>query len=94
MCSNDLFAYYTARILKKNNLSIPRDFSLTGFDGIAVPPYLKSPCPKLTSVFANRIKLGKQAVDYLLDLIQKPKTTPRAVSLETELRVGETVRRI
>ncbi|MFA4858030.1 MAG: LacI family DNA-binding transcriptional regulator [Candidatus Margulisiibacteriota bacterium] len=94
MCSNDLFAYAAALVLAKNKVRVPQDISLTGFDGIAIPRHLKTPAPNLTTVFADRIKLGRDAVDYLLEVIQNPKDAPPKIAVETRLRVGETVRRV
>lgn len=92
MCSNDLFAYQTLKILSGYGIKVPEQISLTGFDGINLPFYLNEPEVKLTTVFADRTDISKQAVDLLLQVI--PDKKMRIVKMETKLLIGKSVKRL
>lgn len=94
MCSNDWFAYHAYKIFEKYKVKIPEDISIAGFDGITVPSFVKAPHPKLTTVFSDRIRLGREAADFLIDILQNPQKKPRIIGMETELRIGNSVRRL
>jgi LacI family transcriptional regulator len=94
MCSNDWFAYHAYQLFEKYKINVPEEISITGFDGINIPSFVKSPTPKLTTVFANRIKLGRAAVDLLIDTLENPQKKPQIVGMGTELRIGDSVRRL
>lgn len=94
MCSNDWLAYHAGNILHKYGVKVPRDISLTGFDGLHLPDFLISPLPKLTTVFSDRVQLGRQAVDLLLDVLRHPQKSPKQVIVDTKFALGDSVRRL
>ncbi|GBR76503.1 transcriptional regulators LacI family [Candidatus Termititenax persephonae] len=94
MCSDDLFAYYAYAVLERYGLRVPEDISVTGFDGITTPYYLKNPEPQLTTVLTDRIGLGRQAVDFLLNILQNKKGLPKNIVLPTHLKIGRSVKRL
>ncbi len=94
LCSNDLLAYWSLMVLKKYKIKVPEDISVTGFDGIKFPRFVEQPDITLTTVYSNRIKLGRQAVDFLLEVMQKPNNPPREILVSTELLLGKSCRRL
>ena len=65
-CANDLIAYGVMSALKLNNLQIPEDVSIIGFDDLN----LSSENIGLTSVSQPKCKLGKESAKALITLIQ------------------------
>lgn len=94
VCTNDWIAYHVYQILDKYKISIPEDISVAGFDGITPPSFIKRSDPKLTTVYADRIRLGREAVDFLIDVLQNPQKKSRIISIETELMVGTSIKRL
>ncbi len=58
--------------IREVGLSVPRDISVAGYDGLKVSRYLE---PKPTTVAQNTAELGKQAAVSLINQIENPKTT-------------------
>jgi LacI family transcriptional regulator len=87
--SNDLMAFGAIRALQDNNLGVPEDISVIGYDDIAV-------CPStiLTTVAQPAFQLGKNAIFLLLDLIQGRIEAPQNVILRPSIVIRGTCRRI
>lgn len=85
-CGNDLMAHGLMRALGEAGLSIPRDISVIGYDGLDA--FLYSPL-RLTSVAVPLAAMGVSAMRLLFG----EHTNVEAVRLvlPTELRLGETV---
>lgn len=69
--ANDQMALGAIAALNEHGLSIPEDVSVVGFDDIPESGYY---LPALTTIRQDFSALGEQAVDYLVSLIQHPKT--------------------
>jgi LacI family repressor for deo operon, udp, cdd, tsx, nupC, and nupG len=93
LCSSDLLAYYVYRAARKYAVRIPKDVSVTGFDGISFPRFIDEPQPQLTTVWADRAALGAQAVDLLLQLLRGEKVS-LSNYLPMQIRIGDSVRRL
>lgn len=63
-CSNDTVALGVMRALNENNISIPGDISIIGFDNIETAAYVK---PALTTIAVPTKDLGRLAVKVMLD---------------------------
>ncbi len=68
VCANDLIARWVLSILQTNNIKIPQDCSITGFDNIEWSSYL---IPPLTTASVPIAAMGEKAVDILDRLINK-----------------------
>ena len=62
LCSNDLSAIGVMHAAESRGISIPRDMSLIGFDGIEIGAYM---VPPLTSVVMSRRDIAEAAVNAL-----------------------------
>jgi len=71
VAANDQMALGAISALRQNGLRVPEDVSIVGFDDVPESEYFD---PPLTTVRQDLAMVGKQSVDYLLQLIQKPDT--------------------
>lgn len=86
IAGNDLSAIGVIKAIEANNLSVPTDFSVIGFDDIELLRYFK---PRVTTV-QNPIRTqGKKAVTELLALIDDIKDGENKI-LDCHLISGET----
>ncbi len=69
---DDFSAIGGINILKTYHKRIPEDISIVGYDDIVIAAQLE---PRLTTMHQDTQKLGETAAEYLIDLIEKPKTT-------------------
>jgi LacI family transcriptional regulator/LacI family purine nucleotide synthesis repressor len=58
--------------IKSRGLSIPKDISVAGYDGIKVTKYIN---PLLTTINQATREMGHIAAEKLIELIEKPKST-------------------
>ncbi|HEX2907011.1 MAG TPA: LacI family DNA-binding transcriptional regulator [Phototrophicaceae bacterium] len=68
---NDQMALGAMRALREHHLRIPEDISVVGFDDIPEAICFE---PPLTTVHQDFAALGRQAVEYLLDLMNRVDT--------------------
>lgn len=89
-CSNDLMAYAIAMYAYKNNVKVPDDLKIIGYDYNSYTRILQS--PKLTTISQPIDSLAHQLVDSLIKQInhkdQKP--TVKQSIFDVELIKGET----
>ncbi|MDR1997132.1 MAG: LacI family transcriptional regulator [Candidatus Margulisbacteria bacterium] len=93
-CSNDLLAYYVYKAARKYGVNIPKDISVTGFDGISFPRFMAAPQPALTTVQADRTVIGSQVVDLLIQLLNDPRKVKLLNRLPMQICIGDSVRRL
>lgn len=67
LASNDQIAVGAIKALKENNIAVPEDVSVIGFDNIELAKYLK---PALTSVDINFIEMGAISARLLTKYIE------------------------
>ncbi|MFH0993721.1 MAG: substrate-binding domain-containing protein, partial [bacterium] len=65
-CDSDLIALHVIQILKKVGLRIPEDVQIIGFDNISFSGFIT---PTLTTIAQPTDKIGRYAVDQLMELI-------------------------
>lgn len=66
-CANDLIAIGAIKALRENNIKIPDEIKIIGFDDIIISEYLD---PPLTTVRQPIYDLGQNAIDILINLIE------------------------
>jgi LacI family transcriptional regulator/LacI family repressor for deo operon, udp, cdd, tsx, nupC, and nupG len=84
-CFNDLTAIGMIRALQQAGAKVPSDYSVVGFDNLEMASYY---CPPLTTVHQPTHRLGRRAINMLLELIQG-KPNIRSERLPAELVIRE-----
>ncbi len=89
LATDDYAALGLIKAIKKRGLRIPEDISIAGYDGNSVSQALE---PKLTTVHQDPERIGREAAQRLVGLIERPMTTPLgSIIMEVELVPGESV---
>ncbi len=83
-CMNDEMALGALQTLKANNISVPHEMSVTGFDDIKNAKYFN---PALTTVAQPSEEMGKVAVDTLLHIVEDETLTQSEFVLPYEFIV-------
>ncbi len=85
--SNDAMAVGVLSALSESGFSVPRDFSVVGFDDIPIARYL---APPLTTVKVDMAELGRRAFELLFESIGGGAAhTPRHECIPTTLVVRQ-----
>lgn len=87
ICAADHQAYDLIDWFGKHKVSVPRDVSVTGFDGIARP----EGAPSLSTVEIPYRQIGLIGAKRLLDMVRKRFEPPQHILLDGPLRAGETI---
>ncbi|MBU3110700.1 LacI family DNA-binding transcriptional regulator [Clostridium lacusfryxellense] len=82
---NDLVAIGAIRAIKLVGLEVPKNISVTGFDGTYISELVS---PQLTTVYQNYEDIGKEAVNTIINIIKKIET-PKNKIIKTSLIVRE-----
>ncbi|MBE5024853.1 LacI family DNA-binding transcriptional regulator [Olsenella sp. DSM 107455] len=90
LCMSDLLALGTIQAIQRRGLSVPEDFSVTGYDGISLAGFVS---PAITTVDQNVQTKGYEAARLLCDMISGRREACRVV-LPHSLRKGGSVRKI
>ncbi len=90
IASNDLLALGVMGALRRQGLSIPRDISVAGFDGISLGQLMEV---SLTTVDIPDATMGAAAASLLLDMAENA-APPRHLTVPYRLRPGKTVRNL
>lgn len=69
---DDFASFGGINAIKERGLRIPEDISIAGYDGIRIGRHLE---PQLTTLRQDTEQTGAKAAEYLIDLIERPKTT-------------------
>lgn len=78
--------------LEKHGISVPKDISVIGYDGIPLSQVLR---PRLSTYRQDAERIGQEAARALVDEIEHPETwIPQQIAVEGELLKGDTVRKI
>lgn len=89
MFPDDFSAIGGINAIYERGLSIPKDISVVGYDGILLSQVLS---PKLTTYKQDSKMLGRKAAEQLIIHIEKPKTTfPETIVVKGELLIGDSV---
>jgi DNA-binding LacI/PurR family transcriptional regulator len=87
VCAADHQAYDLIKALRERGYEVPRDISVTGFDGIIRPPDL----PALETVRIPYYEIGFGASRRLYDKLNKRYDAPQEILLDCRLQEGATV---
>jgi LacI family transcriptional regulator len=86
---NDTTYFGAQEAIREQELRIPRDISLAGYDGIPLTQTLR---PQLTTIRQNSEALGEQAAKLLIMRLEQPETAvEEVVTIPVELIKGSTV---
>lgn len=86
-CFNDLSAMGVIKSLYENDLAVPRDVEVFGFDNLSIAQFLR---PSLSSVDVPKSRLGRLAVEELIAHIEDPRKEYRTLYLKPRLVFRET----
>jgi DNA-binding LacI/PurR family transcriptional regulator len=86
VAQNDDTAEGVIAALQQAGFEVPRDISVTGFDGLPVA----NGTPRLTTAQMPLLEVGRQAVTGLLDWLIDPSRVPQNMQLPAPLIVGQT----
>jgi LacI family transcriptional regulator len=82
--ASDAMAIGALRALREAGLRVPEDVAIVGFDDM---PFAARSEPPLTTVRQPIFRMGSMTVETLLDLIERPTSSPHRIVLPTELVV-------
>lgn len=84
---SDVMAIGACRYLRDQNISIPQDISVMGFDGIELAQYYN---PKLATIEQHKSKMAERGVQILIDCIENQSEAVHELA-EFRLQEGESV---
>ncbi len=85
---NDIVAIEAMKICERNNIAIPGDISITGFDNIEQAAYQKVPLNSIKQYFDM---MGSEAAKTLMKIIKSPETACRKIELPTKTVLRKSV---
>lgn len=89
---DDFAAFGGINVIRGRGLSIPEDISVAGYDGIRLARHA---VPRLTTLCQDTQHLGQYAAEKLIDLIEKPRTALRNITVvEGKVYEGQTIRNL
>lgn len=88
-CFNDMLAMGVLKSLYENNLRVPHDIEVFGFDNLYMSQFMQ---PSLSTVDVPKFRLGYVAMETLLSHLQDPKKEYASQSFPTRLVFRETTR--
>lgn len=90
-CCNDDMALAAIEVLQNENISIPEDISITGFDDIMPGSLVK---PSLTTVRVPLYAMAQKAVEEVLKMIGDTSINISTFNLETELVIRDSCTKV
>lgn len=90
-CLNDDMALGAINAILEAGLKVPEDISIVGFDDSIFSAYIS---PGLTTVKRAVEGMGCEGAKYLIDLIEKGKSTENKVYIKTELIIRKSIKEI
>jgi DNA-binding LacI/PurR family transcriptional regulator len=91
LCASDLMAMGAVRALKENDLLVPEQISIVGFDNMEEAAYHE---PALTTVAFSPYDMGKLAAQKMFQIIAGEELAARATTLQAKLIERESTRKI
>ena len=91
MYPDDYCAINAIPYLRSLGYKVPRDISITGFDGIEVASIMR---PSITTIGQDAKALGREAARLLLAQIENPKVINKHIVIPAHLQKGESTRDI
>ncbi|MBS4197607.1 LacI family DNA-binding transcriptional regulator [Lederbergia citri] len=87
LCTSDIYALQVAKSLKKNNIKIPEDVGVMGFDNIDI---LEFTSPALTSISFSLEEIGRSLFNSIMHLINE-EDAPKEILLDHNIIARESV---
>ncbi len=87
VCFNDLIAMGVLKSLYENNLKVPKDIEVLGFDNIYSSQFLQ---PSLSTVDVPKFRLGNIAMEELIKHIKNPSLEYKSIEINTRIIYRET----
>lgn len=88
ICSNDELAILLMQTLQKNDISVPGDVAITGYDDIETSGMM---APALTTIHVQKRLMGQRAVECLLRRLEHPHDLPEKRTISVTLVERESV---
>lgn len=85
-CANDLIALGVCAAARESGRRVPEDLSVVGFDDSFVAALV---APPLTTIRQPVARLGKEAAEVAIDLVEGRRTEPVRLTLPVELVVRD-----
>lgn len=82
-CYNDRTAIGVMLAARERGIEVPRALSVVGFDDIEAASYVT---PPLTTIHQPRLRMGQQAMQMLLDLLEEEPVTDQLLPCELVVR--------
>jgi len=89
--ASDMLAVGALAAAREKGFRVPEDVSIAGFDDIDFAAFSN---PPLTTVRVPASQMGEMAVDMLMEMIEGNSAEARQITLDTELIVRESCRRL
>ena len=86
VCFNDGIAVGVEHAIRAAGLRVPEDFSIVGFDDIAIAAHAS---PPLTTISQPKYRIGMMAVQMLRKMLQDPAAPGDSIQTESPLIVRE-----
>jgi LacI family transcriptional regulator len=90
MCGNDVLAAGAMRKAHKMKLRVPKDVSITGFDDIELARIVS---PALTTVHVPHRKMGREAANTLIDLVET-RQPAKSIELHSTIKLRDSLAKI
>lgn len=90
-CANDLIAIGALKTLRKYNIKVPEEVSITGFDNIDITDVTY---PRITTVHQPKYEIGQIAVKTLINLINGENIINKSVILKSSIIEKESVKNL
>ncbi|WP_208320780.1 substrate-binding domain-containing protein [Halanaerobium saccharolyticum] len=93
VCFNDQVAVGLVQCLQKNDIKVPAEISVSGFDNIEISEYFS---PALTTVDIPKRTLARKAVELFVEMIKNKNTADqkRQFIYPVELKYRDSIRKI
>ena len=88
-CGNDLIAIGALKALRENDIKVPQDVGVIGFDDIYMAQMLD---PELTTVAQPNYEMGYQSAEMLIDMVENKVKEAKPIVLTTKLVVRKSTR--
>ena len=88
---NEIYAANAMRVAKEKGLNVPNDISIIGFTDGLISEYSS---PSITTVAQHGFTMGKQAVELLIERIEKESEVykPRKIVISSDLKLRESTK--
>lgn len=90
-CFNDIMAMAMISTFQQAGINVPEDISIVGYDNIDLAPYFS---PPLTTIHQPKRRLGKSAVEILMQRVKDKEHAPQVFEMIPELVIRKSVKKL